>query len=249
MPTADEIRAWYNRHYAALGLDSMRPPEAYPLFLDLLEVRPGTKLLDVSCGAGWLLKAAAERGVTGCGIDLSDEAVRLARRVSPTSRLVVGLGERLCFHDASFDYVTCLGSLEHFGDMGQGLREMLRVAKPGARLCIMVPNRAFIGWKVLGQSGTSQQDITEQLLTLREWEALFARHGLNVEGVHPDRWHAVKWRRMGLRRPLALLRGTLLEAAWRLIPLRWEYQFIFLLRQDTPQRGLPSRRPDGIFRS
>ncbi|MGH7567448.1 MAG: class I SAM-dependent methyltransferase [Gemmatimonadales bacterium] len=241
MPTEPEIRAWYNRHYAALGLDSMRPPEAYPLFLDLLDARPGTKLLDVSCGAGLLLKAAAERGITAHGVDLSDAAVRLARRISPTFRLAVGPGESLCFRDHTFDYVTCLGSLEHFGDLGQGLREMLRVAKPTARFCIMVPNAAFVGWKLLGRHGTSQQDINEQLLPLGAWESLFTRHGLEVERVLPDRWHAVKWRQLRRSAPLALLKGVLLEAAWRLIPLRWEYQFIFLLRRrSTPATGLQS---------
>jgi hypothetical protein len=29
MPTAQEVRSWYNRRYASLGLDSMRPFEAY----------------------------------------------------------------------------------------------------------------------------------------------------------------------------------------------------------------------------
>jgi len=79
------------------------------------------------------------------GVDISDEAVKLAHRVAPESRVAVATGEALCFRDRSFDYVTCLGSLEHFLDMGQGLREMQRVAKPDALLCVMVPNSDFVG--------------------------------------------------------------------------------------------------------
>ena len=40
MPNTDDVKAWYNQHYAAKGLQSMRPAEAYPLFLDQLEAAP-----------------------------------------------------------------------------------------------------------------------------------------------------------------------------------------------------------------
>ena len=235
MPTADEVRAWYNQRYVAKGLLSMRPAQAYPPFLDLLDPRPNAALLDVSCGAGYLLAAARARNVEAVGIDLSDEAVRLARIVAPGAHLTVGSGESLPFLSSTFDYVTCLGSLEHFLDMGRGLREMIRVAKPTARLCIVVPNEAFIGWKLLGRQGTEQQDINEHLLTLSAWRQLFEEHGLEVLRVIPDRWHAVKWRSTtGIARG-RLLTGPLLEAAWRLLPLRWQYQFVFLLApRSTP---------------
>lgn len=235
MPTAQEVRSWYNRRYASLGLDSMRPFGAYPLFLDLLDARPNTALLDVSCGAGSLLAAARARNVATVGIDLSDEAVRLARRVAPGAHLTVGAGESLPFRSSTFDHVICLGSLEHFLDMGRGLREMIRVAKPTARLCIMVPNASFIGWKLLGHRGTAQQDINEHLLTLSAWRRLFEQHGLHVVRVIPDRWHAVKWRSVPGSGPARLLTGPVLEAAWRLVPLRWQYQFVFLLTPcNTP---------------
>jgi SAM-dependent methyltransferase len=210
----------------------MRPYEAYPPVLDLLAVRPGATLLDVSCGSGFLLQAAHQRGLTPYGVDLSDAAVHLAHRVSPELRLTVCAGEDLCFKDASFDYVTCLGSLEHFLDPSRGLQEMLRVARPGARFCIMVPNRDFAGWKLLGQQGTAQQDINERLLSLAEWRRTFETQGLRVRHVFRDRWHAVKWRLgSGRPSPWRAVKGLLLEFAWRLLPLSWEYQFIFLLER------------------
>jgi len=230
MPTAQEVRSWYNRRYASLGLESMRPFEAYPPILDLLGARPGATLLDVSCGSGFLLRAARERGLTAYGVDLSDAAVRLVHQVSPQIPVAVCAGEDLCVRDASCDYVTCLGSLEHFLDVARGLREMLRVAKPGAHFCIMVPNRDFAGWKLLGRQGTAQQDINERLLSLDEWRRTFEDHGLRVQRVVSDRWHAVKWRSNPRRRsPWYAAKGLLLEAAWSLLPLSWEYQFIFLL--------------------
>lgn len=243
MPSTDEVKAWYNQHYSAKGLQSMRPAAAYPMFLDLLQVRPGTRLLDVSCGSGFLLGAARARGVEAVGVDLSDQAVRIAKQVAPAARLAVGAGEQLAFKDGTFDYVTCLGSLEHFLDMGRGVQEMLRVAKPDARFCIMVPNEDFIGWKLLGHQGTAQQDINEHLLPLSAWRRFFDEQGVEIERVTPDRWHAVRWRRApgegggGAR----FLSGPLLEVAWRLVPLAWQYQFVFLLRRR--RRNTPPTAP------
>lgn len=233
-----DVRAWYNALYASVGLGSTRPPAAYPLFLDLMGVPAATTLLDVSCGSGFLLQAAEQRRAHAFGVDLSDQAVRLARTVAPSAQVAVAAGESLCFRDRTFDYVTCLGSLEHFLDMGQGLREMQRVAKPDALFCIMVPNADFIGWRVLGRRGTAQQDISEQLLSLDAWRALFAAHDLHVERTVPDRWHAVKWRHGQARGIWQRVKGLLLEMVWRVVPLRWQYQFIFLLRQrNTPPTG------------
>jgi SAM-dependent methyltransferase len=234
MPTIKEVRAWYDNHYVAKGLQSMRPAQAYPPFLDLLHTRPNASLLDVSCGAGSLLAAAHERHLETVGIDLSHEAVRLARRVAPDALLSVASGESLPFQSSRFDYVTCLGSLEHFLDMGKGLREMIRVAKPTARLCVMVPNDSFVGWRLRGRKGTAQQDVNENLMKLSSWRHLFEENGLEVLRVTPDRWPAVKWRTMPGRG--ALLTGPVLEAAWRLIPLRWQYQFVFLL---APRNSAP----------
>jgi SAM-dependent methyltransferase len=236
MPSADDVKTWYNQHYAAKGLQSMRPAAAYPVFLDLLGATAGSRLLDVSCGTGSLLAAAGDRGVDAVGVDLSDEAVKLAKRVAPSAEVAVGAGESLSFRDGSFDYVTCLGSLEHFLDMGQGLEEMKRVAKPSARFCIMVPNQDFIGWKVLGHQGTAQQDINEHLLPLSAWRRLFEQHGLSVRRVVPDRWHAVRWRADG-GSAARFVTGPVLEMAWRLVPLRWQYQFVFVLER---RRGAPT---------
>ncbi len=237
-PSADDVKTWYNQHYAAKGLQSMRPAAAYPVFLDLVGAQPGGRLLDVSCGTGSLLAAAHDRGVVAVGIDLSDEAVKLAKRVPPpTAEVVVGAGEALPFRGGTFDYVACLGSLEHFLDMGQGLEEMKRVATLSARFCIMVPNQDFIGWKVLGHQGTAQQDINEHLLPLSAWRRLFEQHGLAVRRVVPDRWHAVRWRAGDGRGAARLATGPVLEMAWRLIPLRWQYQFVFVLER---RRGVPT---------
>jgi len=224
-PTADQIRDWYNRRYTAHGDEAMRPYEAYPPVLDLLGVRAGASLLDVSCGTGNLLRAALARGLRVTGVDLSDAAARVTHRTVPEAGVAVCSAETLCLRDNRFDYVTCLGSLEHFLDIPAGLAEIHRVARPTARVAIMVPNRRFLGWRLLGRRGTAQQEIRETLLSLPEWRAPFRSAGFGEIAVHSDPWQADRLRRGG-KGSLGRVAGQL----WRLLPLAVEYQFIFVLR-------------------
>jgi ubiquinone/menaquinone biosynthesis C-methylase UbiE len=221
----ENVKRWYDNRYAAMGDQAMRPFDAYPPFLDALAVRSGATLLDVSCGAGHLLRAALERGLHSTGIDISEEAVRLARANAPAADVRTGDCEHLEFPDASFDFVTCLGSLEHFPDMDRALAEMCRVARPDARFCIVVPNSAFLVWRLFGV-GTEQQQIIEQPMTLPEWRMLFFRNGLRVIATSKDRWY--------LKRPrwLGAIERVALWALWRALPLRHTYQFLFVLEKD-----------------
>ncbi len=230
-PTAQEIKSWYNRRYANRGFNAMRTPDAYPVFLDDLDVQPGRSLLDIACGTGYLLRAAADRGLITTGVDISEEAVKLARQVSPESDIRVASAEALPFADNSFDYICCLGSLEHFLDMEKGLAEMKRVARADARFCIMVPNSRFLGWKVAGKPGTEQQDINEHLQTLEEWQALFLRHGFSLLRVRQDRWPMKKIRPFASANPLKIVRALLFKLVWALLPLRYGYQFVFILKR------------------
>ena len=230
-PTEQDIRAWYNRRYADRGLASMRPPEAYQVFLDALAVQQGRTLLDIACGTGFLLHAAAQRGLKTFGTDISEEAARLSRQTSPESEVAVGKGEDLQFPDGIFDYVTCIGSLEHFLEMNKGLAEMKRVTKPDALFCITVPNSNFLYWRVSGRHGTEQQDINEHLMSLNEWKGLFADNGLEVVSVRQDRWPMKRIRPFATLNPLRIVRDLAYKLVWAVLPLKSAYQFTFVLRK------------------
>jgi ubiquinone/menaquinone biosynthesis C-methylase UbiE len=231
MPTEKEIKHWYDKKYASKGVHSMRPYEAYPIVLDYLGVQKGLKLLDVSCGTGFLLLAAAKRGLETFGIDISQQAVRVSRMVSPNSEITVGRGEDLQFDEQTFDYVTCLGSLEHFLDMDKGLQEMRRVAKDDATFCIVVPNSNFIFWRVTGNPGTAQQEINEHLLSLEQWKRHFTQNGYEIVDVYQDRWYMRKINVFSTYNPLRMVKRAVQKLAWVFVPLNFTYQFIFILKK------------------
>jgi len=231
LPSAEQVRDWYDARYATLGADAMRPAEAYPIFLEGLALAPGRRLLDVSCGSGYLLAAAAAQGAETAGVDISPEAIRLAREVSPDSDLRVADCTALPFPNASFDAVTCLGSLEHFPDVEAALAEMTRVARPTARFCFVVPNQGFLLWRLFG-GGTEQQALIERPRRLAGWRSLFARCGLRELRCGKDHWYLKRARWLTAGPSLRGVERGVLKLLWLGLPLSLTYQFQFLLEKE-----------------
>jgi SAM-dependent methyltransferase len=222
MPTLEDVRQYYDEIYYR-DIRPPRPAAHYDLYLRRLRVQRGARLLDVGCGLGLLLERAHRRHIRGAGIDLSERAIAEARRRVPSGDLRVGAADSLPWPDASFEYVTCLGSLEHFLDEAGALREMRRVATAGARFLIMVPNLDY------AHAGTEQAAIQETLRSLADWRQVLAGHGFTVLGVSPDRW-PVHWVPLPKRHPVAFARGLYRKwKAWSL-PVDRSYQLIFLCR-------------------
>ncbi|MCG2769581.1 MAG: methyltransferase domain-containing protein [Chloroflexota bacterium] len=112
--------------------------------VELAQVRPGEKVLEVGCGTGNLTIVAKERvGLTGevYGIEASPEMIKVARRKAARKRvdidLRVGLIEDIPFPDDQFDVVLSSFAISHVTDdkrKRDGLGEIRRVLKPGGRL-------------------------------------------------------------------------------------------------------------------
>lgn len=231
-PSQTTIKSWFDARYAEKGLDSMRSPQAYSIYLDYLEVEAGKKLLDVGCGTGFLLAEAAERGLETYGIDLSEEAVKLSRTISPGSVLQVGNGENLDLPDGYFDYITCIGTLEHFLNMDRGLGEMRRVASGKATFCFLVPNARSVLWKILSTFNLIEENSNENALSLAEWTELFLANGLRPIDIHRDRWYLRK-----LSFVLGIGSSPVLQRVFckdipSFVPLNNGNQFVFLLKRS-----------------
>jgi SAM-dependent methyltransferase len=138
----------------------------------------------VACGEGHLLNFADQEGLRPWGIDFSPRAIQTARRRSGAYHLAIANGEQLPFADQSFDYVTNLGSLEHFASPEQGLAEMRRVLKPGGLAVLVLPNSYYlldILWHVwLHGYPVSHHQAIERFATFGEWRDLIQSHGLRV---------------------------------------------------------------------
>ncbi|MEG0796625.1 MAG: bifunctional demethylmenaquinone methyltransferase/2-methoxy-6-polyprenyl-1,4-benzoquinol methylase UbiE [Odoribacter sp.] len=101
-------------------------------------------LLDVACGTGDFSLAAHRAGVKKViGIDISENMVEIGRRkvenltLSSSIDLRVGDSEQMEFPDGLFQVVTVAFGVRNFEHLEIGLREMLRVLKPGGKVIIL----------------------------------------------------------------------------------------------------------------
>ena len=205
----------------------------YLAMLKELDVHPGHRLLDVSCGVGVLLRLAADRGARVCGVDLSAEAIRAASQLVPAAGLVVGNAESLPWEPETFDRVANVGSIEHYLHPDRGIAEMARVLRPDGRALVMVPN--VFGWQHVlyvwrnGQVFDDEQPI-QRYADRAQWERLLADNGLRVERVtRYEREWPVTVADWGwyLRRPAKVIR---MLTTW-LVPLDASNSFVFICRR------------------
>lgn len=110
----------------------------------VLDAVGGARVLEVGCGAGYILENVPEARLVG--IDLSMRmALRTRERLAARGVAVAQAdGERLPFRSGSFDGILCTEVLEHVPNPARLLDEIARVAAPGARVSISVPNGRLI---------------------------------------------------------------------------------------------------------
>ncbi|MCB0076073.1 MAG: methyltransferase domain-containing protein [Anaerolineales bacterium] len=235
LPESLEPRASYDAIYNQRAIQQL---DSFYLWL-LRQLSPvsGMRLLDVASGAGRLGHFAQQRyGVRVIGSDLSVCALRMAADNHPSSHYIAANGEALPFCRGAFDYVTCIGSLEHFADMASGIKEIGRVVKKSGIICLLLPNTYSLMHNVYkaykeGTSVVDQQPLQRYAARL-EWAQLLRRNGLTVTRV-------VKYER---ERPL-----TVHDAAWYLrhrkslarlivaplVPFNLAHSFVYFCRVSS----------------
>lgn len=117
---AEELERTFEKYFAVFPWD--RLPQ-------------GARGIDVGCGSGrWARLAAPRVGWLHC-VDASDDALAVATRNLSQQRNVTLLRAsvgQLPFDDSTFDFGYSLGVLHHVPDTLAGMRESVRVLKPGA---------------------------------------------------------------------------------------------------------------------
>ena len=98
--------------------------------LDLLQPRPGERILDLGCGDGALTEKLAASGAEVLGVDFSAEQIAAAKARGLTAE--VGSGEELSF-DQVFDAVFSNAALHWMQRPDRVVDGVWRALKPGGR--------------------------------------------------------------------------------------------------------------------
>jgi len=113
---------------------------------------PEARVLDVGCGDGRHLAAAAKRGCVAIGLDYerAELSGARARTRSLGVDLIVGDATRLPFRDGCMDAVICTETLEHLPDDAGAMREIARVLRHGGLLHGAVPSHftELVFWRL-----------------------------------------------------------------------------------------------------
>ena len=104
--------------------------------VDAVDAKPGERVLDLAAGTGTSSQPFLDRGAEVVPCDFSLGMLRVGKRGRPHLPFTAGDGTRLPFADDTFDAVTISFGLRNIVDPDAGLREMLRVTRPGGRLVV-----------------------------------------------------------------------------------------------------------------
>jgi ubiquinone/menaquinone biosynthesis C-methylase UbiE len=161
----------FNQNQVAY-LDNFRGLEwahAYKMrSFEYLDVQPGDSILEIGCGAGDDSLVLAQRvGPTGrvVGVDAGADMVSEAKKRAEDSDLPVEFFVQdacnLEFPDNTFDGCRADQVFQHVGDPRKGVSEIIRVARPGARIVICDPD-----WETLAIDSANKK-ITRKIVNQR----------------------------------------------------------------------------------
>lgn len=231
----DELRTSYDELYTHGWMKAHANTIPARAMLDLLNPTPGATLLDVACGMGHLLRLASDRGLRTYGVDLSPAGVAQGRQIVPEAALSVGDGERLPWPDNTFDYVTSLGSLEHYMHPLVGMAEIGRVLRPQGRAVILLPNshdlKSLYHVARYGDVMTQLQEF-ERFATRGAWEAMLQANGLAVERVGKFNGGYGRVFRRG-NEAFFIIYNSFYRLLGQWIPVNLSDSFIFVCRKQT----------------
>lgn len=164
----------------------------------------GKKVLEAGVGAGTDFLQWVRCGATAYGIDLTEAAIeqtskRLELYGLKAEELRQADCEQLPYADDCFDLVYSWGVIHHTPDTEKALSELIRVAKPGGEIKIMIYNRhslvSFYRWWQMallkGKPWISLSAVLKKHMenrgtrafTDKEAADMFARHPVKIKSI------------------------------------------------------------------
>lgn len=177
---AEIFDAWA-RDGRAEGMERGHGPAAMMAF-ERLRLAPDARYLDIGCGNGYTVRwaaAAAPRGLA-VGLDLSEEMITLARRLSsgiPNALFTAGEFPGIKPPGGPFDAILSMEMFYYLPDLDAALQATRDLLKPGGVFACVVDyygeNAASHGWP-------AEMGVPMTLLAEAGWSDAFRRAGLAV---------------------------------------------------------------------
>lgn len=132
-------RVWSKNNYYKIAGEGSTDIE-HPAMKMLAKIAKGAdQILDMGCGEGTRLNFVA-KDEKGYGIDISSQAISMAKKKNPRLRFTVGDLEHLPYENESFDLVYSAFVFEHLDSPERVIKEGIRVLRKGGKFLIVAPN-------------------------------------------------------------------------------------------------------------
>ncbi|HUD01952.1 MAG TPA: bifunctional 2-polyprenyl-6-hydroxyphenol methylase/3-demethylubiquinol 3-O-methyltransferase UbiG [Rhabdochlamydiaceae bacterium] len=148
------------------------------------------KVLDMGCGAGFLTHDLARLGHEVTGIDLSEDSLRIAKKLDETGRIkyIQGDATAVPLPENSLDVVCAMDLLEHVENPKAVIQEAARLLKPGGLFFFHTFNRTFLSWLVVikgvewcVKNAPPDMHIFRLFITPEELQKMCEDQGLQME--------------------------------------------------------------------
>src|SRR5271167_496700 len=193
-----------------------------------MDLRPGERVLDLGCGAGWATRLLARLVADGpegfgqvVGLDVSDEMIRRARAASKDFENILyvwGSAQQIPWEENFFDKMLSVESFYYYPDQNRALAELFRVMAPRGRMFILInlykDNPYSLQW-------VDKLQVPVHVLSAEEYVELLKKHAFeSVEAIRipddtptPDDYQTRSFHSLDDLRALKRIGGLLLMAS------------------------------------
>jgi ubiquinone/menaquinone biosynthesis C-methylase UbiE len=139
-----KLSSWETKEYYSKAkegsLDFSHP--GMKILQEYINSANGIKVLDIGCGEGTRLAGLIKNNkiIEGCGIDISDTAIELAKKNYPYLKFINSDIEKISYKDKTFDLIYSAYVLEHLNNPEKLLKEAKRLLKSNGILILIAPN-------------------------------------------------------------------------------------------------------------
>ena len=138
------VAGWYDK-LLEQGDDTYQTKVVLPNLVRALNIKKGTRVLDLACGQGFFSRAFALEGAEVAGVDISKELIGIAQKNSPKEiRYFARSAEDLAvFTDGYFEKITIVLAIQNIEAPHKVFKECARILKPDGKLFIVLNHPAF----------------------------------------------------------------------------------------------------------
>ncbi|MBI5005456.1 MAG: methyltransferase domain-containing protein [Candidatus Lloydbacteria bacterium] len=137
------VASWYDTMLA--DTESYQRKVILPNLLRLLDIKKGTRMIDIACGQGFFTHEFAEKGARITGTDISPELIAIAKKnTSKEADFLVSPADTLSFApDNSIDVITIILAIQNINPIHTVFRECFRALRAEGTLNIVMNHPAF----------------------------------------------------------------------------------------------------------